>query len=83
MFALALWLVFPKPGLVPCMRFCRCREYVPKESEALVHGPIGCVGRFVLVRLRPAPFHYAQDRFPYTARYETSINCVVERSNQQ
>ena len=81
-FALPLRLVLPKPRRVPCMERCGYSEYVPKESEALVHGHIGCVGRLVLVRLRSAPFHYAKDRFPLTARYVTCINCVVERSNQ-
>ncbi len=44
------------------MRRSGYSEYVLKESEALVQGSIGCVGRFVLVRLLVAPFHYAKDK---------------------
>ena len=48
MFALPLWLVLSKPGRVPCMGRSGYSEYVLKESEALVQGLIGCVGRFLL-----------------------------------
>ena len=62
-FALHLWLVRPKPGRVPCIWAKRLFQYVLKDSEALGRGRIGCVGRFVLVQLLVAPFHYAIDRF--------------------
>ena len=65
-FALHLRSVLSKPFLLPCMRFCGYFHMSPRGFYALVQGLIGCVGRFVLVQLRSAPFHYAGDRWFYS-----------------
>ena len=66
------------------MRRCGYSKYVLKESEALVHGHIGCVGRFFRIPTASCsvPLRTGQI-FVYGLDKNRAINCVVERSNRQ